>query len=50
MPARPETGPANDDPAQILNAMAEALAMRSMPDCRDARGALGQLDEGWSAP
>jgi hypothetical protein len=31
IPARPETGPANDDPAQLLEAMAEALAARSMP-------------------
>ena len=31
VPARPETGPAHDDPAQILDAMAEALAARSMP-------------------
>lgn len=29
--ARPETGPANDDPAALLDAMAEALAARSMP-------------------
>ncbi|GGC68134.1 hypothetical protein GCM10011504_52610 [Siccirubricoccus deserti] len=29
--ARPETGPANDDPAQVLDAMAEALAVRTMP-------------------
>jgi len=31
MPARPEIGPSNDDPAQILDAMAEALAARTMP-------------------
>ena len=31
IPARPETSPANDDPAQLLDAMAEALAARSMP-------------------
>ncbi len=31
LPARPETGPGHDDPAQILDAMAEALAARSMP-------------------
>ena len=31
LPARPETGPAQDDPAQIIDAMAEALAARSMP-------------------
>ena len=31
LPARPETGPAHDDPAQILDAMAEALAARAMP-------------------
>jgi hypothetical protein len=31
IPARPETGPASDDPAQLLDAMAEALAARSMP-------------------
>jgi hypothetical protein len=31
LPARPETGPAQEDPAQIINAMAEALAARSMP-------------------
>jgi len=31
IPARPETGPANDDPAVLIDAMAEALAARSMP-------------------
>jgi hypothetical protein len=31
IPARPETGPANDDPTQLLDAMAEALSARSMP-------------------
>jgi hypothetical protein len=31
IPARPETGPCHDDPAQILDAMAEALAARAMP-------------------
>jgi len=31
VPARPETGPGHDDPAQILDAMAEALAVRAMP-------------------
>jgi len=31
IPARPETGPSQDDPAQILDAMAEALAARAMP-------------------
>ncbi|MBW6401978.1 terminase [Roseomonas sp. HJA6] len=31
IPARPETGPSHDDPAQILDAMAEALAARAMP-------------------
>ena len=31
LPARPETGPAQEDPAQIIDAMAEALAARSMP-------------------
>nr|WP_246513970.1 prohead protease/major capsid protein fusion protein [Neoroseomonas soli] len=30
VPARPETGPGHDDPAQILDAMAEALAARAM--------------------
>ncbi|WP_431304053.1 prohead protease/major capsid protein fusion protein [Sediminicoccus sp. BL-A-41-H5] len=34
LPARPETGPAQDDPAQIIDAMAEALAARSMPGYR----------------
>jgi hypothetical protein len=49
MPARPETGPANDDPAQILDAMAEALAMRSMPGYQPAAGASGRHVEfmGW---
>ncbi|MBX6745316.1 MAG: terminase, partial [Acetobacteraceae bacterium] len=28
---RPETGPGHDDPAQVLDAMAEALAARAMP-------------------
>ncbi|MCC7494064.1 MAG: HK97 family phage prohead protease [Fimbriimonadaceae bacterium] len=31
LPARPESGPANDDPAMLVDAMAEALAARSMP-------------------
>nr|WP_232478823.1 prohead protease/major capsid protein fusion protein [Roseomonas rosulenta] len=31
IPARPESGPSHDDPAQILDAMAEALAARAMP-------------------
>ena len=31
IPARPETGPGHDDPAQNLDTMAEALAVRSMP-------------------
>ena len=31
LPARPEPGAGHDDPAQILDAMAEALAARSMP-------------------
>jgi hypothetical protein len=31
LPARPETGRAQEDPAQIIDAMAEALAARSMP-------------------
>ncbi|CAH0126863.1 prohead protease/major capsid protein fusion protein [Roseomonas sp. CECT 9278] len=31
LPARPDTGPSNEDPSQILDAMAEALAARSMP-------------------
>ena len=31
IPARPETGPGHDSPSEILDAMAEALAARSMP-------------------
>jgi hypothetical protein len=31
VPARPETGPGHDSPSEILDAMAEALAARSMP-------------------
>jgi hypothetical protein len=31
VPARPETGPGHDAPSAILDAMAEALAARSMP-------------------
>ncbi len=31
LPARPDTGPSNEDPSQILDAMAEALAARTMP-------------------
>jgi hypothetical protein len=31
LPARPETGPGNDDPAMLVDAMAEAIAARSMP-------------------
>jgi hypothetical protein len=31
IPARPETGPGHDSPSEILEAMAEALAARSMP-------------------
>ena len=31
VPARPESGPGHDDPAEIREAMAEALAARAMP-------------------
>ncbi|HYZ31117.1 MAG TPA: terminase, partial [Crenalkalicoccus sp.] len=31
VPARPETGPGHDDPALLIDAMAEALAARAMP-------------------
>jgi len=31
VPARPESGPGHDDPAVLIDAMAEALAARSMP-------------------
>jgi HK97 family phage prohead protease len=31
VPARPETGPAHDDPAAIRDAMADAIAARAMP-------------------
>ncbi|MBR0677674.1 terminase, partial [Roseomonas alkaliterrae] len=31
VPARPESGPGHDDPAMLIDAMAEALATRSMP-------------------
>ena len=31
LPARPDTGPAQDDPSVLRDAMAEALAIRSMP-------------------
>ncbi|MCQ4162909.1 terminase [Roseomonas sp. GC11] len=31
IPARPESGPAHDDPAVLIDAMAEALAARAMP-------------------
>ena len=31
VPARPESGPGHDDPAMLIDAMAEALAARSMP-------------------
>ncbi len=31
VPARPESGPSHDDPAMLIDAMAEALAARSMP-------------------
>ncbi len=31
LPARPETGPASDDPTALVDARAEALAARSMP-------------------
>ena len=31
LPARPETGPGQDDPSLLIDAMAEALAARSMP-------------------
>ncbi|MGG5819635.1 prohead protease/major capsid protein fusion protein [Falsiroseomonas sp. HW251] len=31
VPARPETGPGHDDPAALIDAMAESLAARSMP-------------------
>lgn len=49
VPARPETGPGHDDPAQIRDAMAEALAVRSMPGYQPAAGASGRHAEflGW---
>ncbi len=51
IPARPETGPGHDDPAQILDAMAEALAARAMPGYQPQgeNGRLGRHAEfmGW---
>ena len=41
LPARPETGPASDDPGQFLDAMAEALAARSMPGYQPPSGGPG---------
>ena len=39
VPARPETGPGHDDPAMLIDAMAEALAARSMPGYQPPQGA-----------
>jgi hypothetical protein len=49
LPARPETGPAQDDPALLIDAMAEALAMRSMPGYQPGSSASGRHVEflGW---
>jgi hypothetical protein len=41
LPARPDTGPSNDDPSQLLDAMAEALAARSMPGYQPPSGGPG---------
>ena len=41
LPARPEVGPSNDDPTQILDAMAEALAVRTMPGYQPTGGGPG---------
>jgi hypothetical protein len=38
VPASPNSGPSNDDPAQIVSAMAEALAVRAMPSLATANG------------
>ncbi|WP_137126634.1 prohead protease/major capsid protein fusion protein [Roseomonas sp. HF4] len=51
IPARAENGPGHDDPAQILDAMAEALAARAMPGYQPqgANGRSGRHAEfmGW---
>ncbi|MFL1464386.1 terminase, partial [Roseococcus sp. DSY-14] len=49
IPARPETGPGHDDPAAIRDAMAEALAVRSMPGYQPPAGGSGRHAEflGW---
>ena len=47
LPARPDTGPSNDDPAQILDAMAEALAARSMPGYQPPSGGRHVEFMGW---
>lgn len=47
IPARPEPGPSSDDRKQIIDAMAEAIAVRSMPDYKP--GGSGRHTEylGW---
>ena len=49
LPARPEIGPGHDDPAAIRDAMAEALAVRSMPGYQPPAGGTGRHAEflGW---
>lgn len=42
VPARPETGPGHDDPAMLIDAMAEALAARSMPGYQPPQGENGR--------
>ena len=49
LPANPAAGPAQDDPAVILEAMAEALAVRAMPGYQAPAGSSGRHVEflGW---
>ncbi len=47
LPARPETGPGQVDPASLLDAMAEALAARSMPGYQPPSGGRHVEFMGW---
>jgi len=50
IPARPETGPGHDSPSEILDAMAEALAARSMPGYQPQGAGRHAEFMGWRNP
>jgi hypothetical protein len=49
LPARPETGPATDDPAALVDAMAEAIAARAMPGYQPKGSGRHAEFMGWRA-